>query len=213
LNRVISTWALGSLLVMGVASAENQTQHALDTSVTLKNLEVLWHFRVRTKPQGGGFFQVRTGPIFELGINDRMTLIAGSYFVREKEQNRWTIINRPFAGGEIMLWDRGVEVDWRSLLERFVVTQDADYFRFRNRLRVSPPGRTAPYAGVEMFLDANGVRSVRYSVGLRRTLNEEVVVDFGYFFEDRRPTPSGERHMFSTSFHWRNKTRRLDADF
>jgi hypothetical protein len=199
--------------MLGVADAETQTQHALDTSVRLKQFEVLWHFRVRTKPEGGGLFQFRTGPIFEIDLNDRVTLIAGYYFVREQDENRWTIINRPFAGGETMLWGRGVEVDWRSLLERFVVTHGSDYFRFRNRFRISPPGRTAPYGGVEMFVDANGLRSVRYSAGFRRTFGDEFVVDFGYFFEDRRPMPSGERHMFSTSFHWRNNTRRVDPDF
>jgi hypothetical protein len=176
-------------------------------------MEVLWHFRVRTKPQGGGLFQIRTGPIFEIDLNERVTLIAGSYYTREQDVNRWRTVIRPFGGGEVMLWGRGVEVDWRSLLERFVVTQESDYSRFRNRVRISPPGRTAPYGAVEWLVDAEGLRSVRYSTGLRRTFGDEFVVDFGYFFEDRRPTPVGERHMFATSFHWRNKARRVDPDF
>jgi hypothetical protein len=50
-------------------------------------------------------------------------------------------------------------------------------------------------------------------VGLQRNFGNDIVADFGYFFEDRRPMPAGERHMFSTSFHWRNKTRRIDPDF
>jgi hypothetical protein len=213
LTRLMTTWASACLLVIGVASAETQTQHAFDTSVALKRFNVLWHLRARTKPEGGGLFQIRTGPIFEIDLNERVTLIAGSYFTREQEENTWTVVNRPFTGGEIMLWSHRVEVDWRSLLERFVVQQENDYFRFRNRFRISPPGRTAPYAGVEIFVDATGLRGVRYSAGLRRTFDEEFIVDFGYFFEDRRPAPSGERHMFSTSFHWRNKIRRIDPDF
>lgn len=112
-----------------------------------------------------------------------------------------------------MLWGRGVEVDTRSLLERFLVKNDADYFRHRHRFRVTPLGRTAPYAGVEIFADAHGLDKVRYSAGLRRTFPGEFIVDFGYFFEDNRTAGSGDRHMFSTTFHWRNKTRRIDPDF
>jgi hypothetical protein len=197
-----------------MASAEIQSQHVFDSSVKRGRFELLWHFRVRTKPDGGGLFQVRTGPIFEFDVHDRLTFIAGYYFTREKNESRWTTINVPFAGGEIMLWGRRtVEVDWRSLLERFAIAVEPDYFRFRNRFRISRPGETAPYAGVELFVDANGLRSVRYSVGLRRALSKDFVVEFGYFFDDRRPTPAGERHMFSTSFHWHNKSRRIDPDW
>jgi hypothetical protein len=62
-------------------------------------------------------------------------------------------------------------------------------------------------------VDAKGLRSVRYSIGLKRALGKDFVAEFGYFFDDRRPTPAGERHMFSTSFHWHNKSRRIDPDF
>jgi hypothetical protein len=213
LKALISACLSACLLVSELASAETQTQHAFDTSVAHREFELLWHLRIRTKPEGRGLFQMRTGPILEIDLNDRVTLIAGSYFVRQQDENQWTTINRPFAGGEITLWPRVVEVDWRSLLERFVVTNEPDYFRFRNRFRISPVGRTAPYFGVEVFVDADGLRSTRYSAGLRRTLADDFIVDFGYFFEDRRPMRSGERHMFSTTFHWRNKIRRIDPDF
>jgi hypothetical protein len=201
------------LLLASAATAEIQTQHALDTSFKAKQFEVLWHFRARTQPQGGGTFQVRTGPIFEVNLNDRVTALAGCYFAREKEEDRLNTITRPFAGGEVMIWGRGVEVDGRSILERFLVAEEPDYFRFRNRVRVSLPRVRVWYAGVEIFVDANGVRSTRYSAGVRRTFRGSFIVDIGYFFEDRRPNPLGERHMFSTSFHWRNKTRRVDPDF
>ena len=201
------------LLLASAATAEIQTQHAFDTSFRMKQFEILWHFRVRTQPEGGGLFQVRTGPILEVDLNDRVTVLAGSYFTREREERHWTTITRPFAGGEVMVWGRAVEVDWRSVLERFIVADEPDYFRFRNRFRVSMRGDRAAYGGVEIFVDADGVRSTRYSAGLRRTFRGDFIIDIGYFFEDRRPNPLGERHMFSTSFHWRNKTRRIDPDF
>jgi hypothetical protein len=205
--------AICTFLLSGVASSEIQTQHAIDTSVAIGRIEPLWHLRFRTKPQGGGLFQVRTGPIFEYNLDSRVTLIAGYYFTREQEERRWTTTNRAFGGGELALWGRSLEVDWRSLLERFVVSSDRDYFRFRNRFRVSPPGETAPYIGAEIFADARGLRSTRYSVGLRRNVAGKVIMDIGYFFENRRLSPAGDRHMISTSFHWRNKTRRIDPDF
>ena len=213
MKPLISACAACCLLFLGEASAEVQTQHAFDTSVTLKNPRCCGISACGQSLKAEVLSQIRTGPIFEFNLNDRVTLIAGSYFTREQEEHRWAVINRPFAGGEFMLWGRGVEVDWRSLLERFVITHEPDYFEFRNRFRVSPRGRTAPYAAVEVSTDANGLRSVKYSAGFRRTLTENFMVDIGYFFEDRRPMPSGERHMFSTSFHWRNKTRRIDPDF
>lgn len=201
------------LLLVASASAEIQTQHAFDTSFKMKQVQFMWHFRVRTKPQGGGVYQMRTGPIFEIDLNDRVTAIAGSYFSREQDEDRWASTARPFAGGEMKIWGRIFEVDWRSLLERFVVDGEPDYFRFRNRFRFSPPGKTSPYAAIEIFVDADGIRSTRYSAGLRRTFRGNFIVDIGYFFENRRPGPSQERHMISTSFHLRNKTRRIDPDF
>jgi hypothetical protein len=202
------------LLWAAALSAEIQTQHVFDTSVKHGRFEALWHFRIRTKPEGGGLFQVRTGPVFEFDANDRLTFIAGYYFTREQEESRWTSANRLFGGGESMIWgNHAVEIDWRSLLERFILVREPDYFRFRNRFRINGRGSTAPYASVELLVDANGIRSTRYGVGLQRNFGNDIVADFGYFFEDRRPMPAGERHMFSTSFHWRNKTRRIDPDF
>jgi hypothetical protein len=53
---------------------------------------------------------------------------------------------------------------------------------------------------------------MRYSVGVRRTFADELIVDFSYFFENNRPG-SADRHVIGTSIHWRNKTRRIDPDF
>ena len=35
-----------------------------------------------------------------------------------------------------MVWGRAIEVDWRSVPERFIVDNEFDYFRCRNRFRV-----------------------------------------------------------------------------
>jgi hypothetical protein len=92
------TWL--PLLLASTADCEIQTQYAFDTSADLGRLQKLWHFRVRTKRQGGGSFEARPGPIFEFDVTTRVTLIAGYYFTREQDQ-RWTTTNRPFARGEV----------------------------------------------------------------------------------------------------------------
>lgn len=208
--RLIS--AFGFLCFSDSALAEIQTQHIADTSVRLAKLEPLWHFRLRTTPEGGGVAQIRTGPILNANLHERAWLIGGYYYTRQKEREAWTTTHRMFGGVEAVLWDRGFEIEGRSLVERFAVIAAADYFRFRNRVRVSPSGVTAPYIGFEMFHDAEGFRSMRYSLGLRRSFTEEMIVDFGYFYEDRQSRAGPDRHVFGTTLHWRNKTGHIDAD-
>jgi hypothetical protein len=194
------------------ALSELQTQHVFESSAKMGPLEPLLHFRIRTTPQGGGLAQIRTGPILNFDVHDRVTLIGGYYFIREQEERSWTTTHRWFGGAEVAVWKRGIEVDARSLLERFVVVSAPDYTRFRNRVRISPPGTTAPYVSVEASFDADGLRSMRYSAGIRRTIVEELIVDIGYFYENRRPGASPDRHVIGTTIHWRDKTTRLDAD-
>lgn len=177
-------------------------------------IEPLWHVRVRTTPQGGGLAQIRTGPIFNFDVHDRATLIGGYYYTRAKQDavTAWTTTHRSFGGVEVAAWEHKVEIDVRSMVERFTVISDPDYTRFRNRVRISPSGVTAPYIGVEVFHDAEGLRSIRYSAGIRRTVAEKLILDFGYFFEDGRANIGGNRHMFGTTIHWRDKSKRLDTD-
>ena len=103
-------------------------------------------------------------------------------------------------------------MDARSLLERFVEVSAPDYTRFRNRVRISPPGATAPYVSVEALFDADGLRGMRYSAGIRRTITDELSFDIGYFYENRRPGASPDRHVIGTTIHWRDKKTRLDTD-
>jgi hypothetical protein len=200
------------VLTAAPSRADVQTQHISDTSVRIGPLEPLWHFRVRTTPEGGGVAQVRTGPILTAELHERVALIGGYYFTRSKEEQTWTTIHRPFGGLEVALWNRALEVDFRSLVERFIAASAPDSARFRNRIRVSPASETAPYVSVEAFLDADGLTSMRYSFGVRHTMAKDLIVDFGYFYENRRPATGADRHMIATTFHWRNRNKRIDAD-
>jgi hypothetical protein len=201
---------VGLFLTSLLIHAEIQTQHILDSSVKAGPVEPLLHLRVRTTPQGGGVAQVRVGPIFNCEAHKRVILIGGYYYTRGKEDGAWTTTHRTFGGVDVAVWKRALELDVRSLVERHATA--SDYSRFRNRLRISPAGTTAPYVGVEAFVDAEGLRSMRYSAGFRRALNDELMVDIGYFYEDRRAGIGSDRHVIGTTIHWRDRSRRLDAD-
>ena len=60
-------------------------------------------------------------------------------------------------------------------MERFTGISAPDYSRFRNRIRISPSGTSAPYVGLEAFVDATRLRSMRYSAGIRRRMTEELM--------------------------------------
>ena len=78
-----------------------------------------------------------------------------SYLHIERVRHTWVKVTI-FSAGQC----RG------SLPQRFAIPHEPDYSRFRNKLRISRPGQTAPYVGVELLIDASGFRSVRYSVRL-----------------------------------------------
>lgn len=205
---------IGCLLffVPFTGSAQVQTQHILDSSIKIGPFEPLWHFRMRTTPEGGGLAQVRTGPIFNIDVHKRATLIAGYYYTRAKEEAFWSTSHRSFGGVEGVLWSRRVEIAGRSLIERHAVVAGADFTLYRNRIRLTPPGNTAPYAGVEFFMDAEGLRTIRYSAGLRQKVAEDLFVDIGYFYEEGRSSGVSNRHMIGTTVHWRDRSTRMDTD-
>lgn len=194
------------------APAEVQTQHIVDSSVKTGPVEPLFHLRVRTTPQGGGVSQVRLGPIFNFDLNDRATVITGYYYTRAKEEGDWSTTHRSFGGMEGVLWDRLFEVDARSLLEWHSLINGPDFTRFRNRVRITPPGKPGRYIGIEVFVDGEGWRSIRYSAGVRRKIAENFEVDIGYFYENGRSGSVADRHMITTTIHWRDRSTRADAD-
>lgn len=194
------------------AFADVQTQHIMDSSVGIGAFEPLWHFRVRTTPQGGGVAQIRFGPILNFDLNERVTLIAGYYFTRTKENLSWRTTHRSFGDVEGVVWKRVAEVDVRSLMERYTVISGPDYSRFRNRIRLSPLGATAPYVGFEVFIDGAGLRSMRYSAGIRRNISSKLSADLGYFYEDGWSGTVRDRHMIGTTIHWRDQSTRIDTD-
>jgi hypothetical protein len=206
-----ATVLLGQLL-----AADVETQHAFDITLPVKpNVELILHSRLRTQPGGLGLYQVRAGPIVSWKIGTRAALLGGYYYTQHEQEidNDFIGGHRPFAGAEVSLVERRrFSLDQRLLAERFLSDATDDFHRYRFRTRLSAEGPVAPYASYELFLDASGWRSARYSTGIRWTVIRAVQIDFGYFFEQRRPNVGPDRHMWLTSLHLTRASRRADPE-
>jgi hypothetical protein len=209
---------LAGLLLLGPIARGQQTdtQHAFEASMPVsRKLQLTLHSRGRTNPGGLGPYQFRLGPIVEYSLGPRWSLLGGYYFAKQKSAERdLRGTHRPFGGVEFMAFKSAKsEVEMRSLVERFFA-YDRSFTRFRQRLRWSGTAPVAPYAGVETFLDRQGIRSTRYSGGVRwAKVRRRIDLDLGYFYEPRRPDLGASRHMFLTSLHFRfGGLKRRDPD-
>lgn len=198
-----------------VSAADVETQHAFDVTLPLQpKVELVLHSRIRTQPGTLGFYQVRAGPIVTWRIRPRVALIGGYYYAQQEQvDNDFVGGHRPFAGGEVAVVEaRRFSLDQRFLAERFLSRAAEGFNRYRLRTRIGLKGPVAPYASHEVFADARGWRSTRYSGGIRWKMLPAVQLDFGYFYEQRRDTLAADRHMWITSIHLTRSSRRADPD-
>ena len=148
-----------------------ETQHALDVTLPLnRRLELLLHSRIRTQPGGLGFYQVRAGPILSWDATKRIALLGGYYYAQQERRIDRDFIggHRFFGGAEFAVAEtRGLSLDQRVLIERFLSDAAPDFNRYRLRSRLSAKGVVAPSTSHEVFFDALGWRSNRYSAGIR----------------------------------------------
>ncbi len=192
-----------------------ETQHAFEFSFPINSrLQATLHSRGRTQPTGLGPYQARLGPVLEYTFTRHLAVMGGYYFSKQEQSDRdLRGTHRVFGGVEwTPLRARRAEFEVRSLLERFIAGPES-FTRWRNRFRLTSTARTAPYVSAETFLDAHGWRSTRYSAGLRIGAARWLDLDVGYFYEPRRATLGGDRHMFLTTVQFRlPKARRTDPD-
>jgi hypothetical protein len=194
-----------------IHAGEVQSQHALDTSIKAGKWRAVLHSRARTRLESVDLYQFRVGPIVDYSLTSRVTLIGGYYFARnEREFRLWSTTHRPFVGGAFATQYRRANIEARSLVERFFVPGAGDFNRYRQRVLLMDA--RGPYSSVEGFVDAAGLRSMRYGAGWRIGPKSVVSIDLGYFFETRRLIEGGNRHMFLTSIHIRRQGKRIDPD-
>jgi hypothetical protein len=202
--------------VLPLFSQVTETQHAAEATLSLSpKVDLILHTRVRTQPGGLGLYQGRLGPILEIDFAPRLSAIGGYYYTIQTDKEEDIRGTHRFFGGlkGTALETRWIEAELRSMIERFDGAGPG-FNRYRHRLRLSNPAKVSPYAGVEMFHGAEGWRSTRYSGGVRWQTSDRFEMDFGYFFENRRNSLGPNRHMVSTSFHFRRRPgKRPDPDF
>jgi hypothetical protein len=159
---------------------------------------------------GVNLYQVRAGPVVSFAATSRLSLLGGYYFTQqERRDNDFIAGHRLFGGAEGEAWSSSLlRLQWRGLAERFFPGGDPPFNRYRTRVRMSAKTRVAPYAGVELFFDNEGYRSARISTGVTWRASERIQLDLGYFFEERVRRIGFDRHMFSTSLHFRGKRPR-----
>ncbi len=189
--------------------------HAVDVTVLkTSRAEVLLHGRLRTGRSFGNPQQGRTGAISKFGLPVRGVLIGGYYYGKEEDSAQdWQNLHRIFGGVEIPVFrNRGLSVDTRGLVERFFVPDDAQFTRYRHRLRLRTGRRLGPYVSTEWFFDAAGYLSGRYSAGIRWQYGESGTLESGYLYDARRPGIGEPRHVIVTQFTldrpWRGRSLR-----
>ncbi|MFN0171797.1 MAG: DUF2490 domain-containing protein [Bryobacteraceae bacterium] len=207
---------LALLLAWPADSSDVETQHALDVTLPVKpKLELILHTRVRTQPGGLGFYQGRAGPVLDWAATDRIDLLGGYYYAQQQRKADRDFVggHRFFGGAEVAVAGyRRLAFHQRLLAERFLSDAAPDFSRYRFRSRLSVQAPVAPYTSHEFFLDAQGWRSTRHSMGIRWSPIPGVQIDLGYLFENRRPDVGRDRHLWLTSLHFKKSSRRADPD-
>lgn len=206
-----SLLTVSALLPWSIAAQAQQTQSQHEFNLTLtpgKRWDATVHSRFRTRVSEGEFFQARVGSMLGFQLTQRVEL-EGSYFFTRKlsgpagRDSQWVSEHRPVAGFEATIFDKGLTVDARTRIERFIGGSVEDFNRYRQRVQFSKNGRVTPYAGPEMLFDHHGLRSMRYAAGLEfKTASGKLEVDIGYFYENGEQPGISSRHMLSTTIEF-----------
>jgi hypothetical protein len=190
---------LGSLHIMNgdIALGEKTTLQA--------------HTRLRTNQRLSQLFQFRGGPILYYRHRPWLQSIAGYYYIDEDTaQGNTRDFHRYFAGGQLFFRPTNtVQLEARTLLERFENTRIGDFWRFRERVWVNfGNGKVRPYVQGELLVQDNAQRqavplaragsgfTVRYSA---------MQISLGYEF---RQLPDRTRlHLITTNYTARLRHR------
>jgi len=206
-----SLLTLTALLLSGVSAHAQQTQSQHEFNLTLtpgKRWDATLHSRIRARVSEGEFSQARVGSMVGFQLTQRVELEGPYFFTRELsgsagQNSQWISEHRPVVGFEATVFDKGLTVDARTRVERFMGGSIDDFNRYRQRIRFSNSAAVTPYAGPEMLFDRNGLRSMRYATGLNfETGGGKIDVDIGYFYENGEQPGISSRHMLSTTIEF-----------
>lgn len=170
--------------------------------------EVNGNIQLRTYPSILEPYRLRTGPIVEHRLHPKFSLIGGMYFQHLElgtgDNGKWYNMTRWFGGGSYPVWhSRTVQIDGRTLAERFIGGAAPDWNRYRTRVLVNFNRRVAPYVGNELFAINSGLHTNRTQGGIRWRLNNEMTLLTGYLFEYRGWVNLPGRHAVVLSVIYR----------
>lgn len=197
--------ALAAFLLLAAAAApgaELQSDGAIDFRIGLSSRwDVLVRNRARVRATQNDWYDVSLIPIFRYQWRRNVQLGAGAFFSWfEYPNNNWQRHVRPVLSIEpAFCWGKATFTA-RTQYERFLITNRADYNRYRQRFRASAGNTWAPYGSLEFFFTNQGYATTRYGAGLRRKLGKRDAIEWGYWYETRRLHDYGIRHMFYTTF-------------
>lgn len=201
--RVLSLLLAAESLALGT---ELFTWHSIDTPVLITDrFQLDVHQRLRTRHEAHYLDQVRGGSTFRWRLSPRLTTMYGFYAQPQQiRPGNWVAGRRVFAGVELPGTVRnGVAISTRLVAERHMSTGRPDYGRYRSSVRlVFGKGRVAPYVQNELLAVRNGFHSTRNSGGLRMRITQQLTVEAGYLYDNRRLAWGGNRQAIVTSVRW-----------
>ncbi len=135
-------------------------------------------------------YRTRTGPLVEHRLRDGLSFWGGAYFQHVQAgvdpAQSFDNLGRFFGGLTYRAYRKGkLQVDGRTVAERFVGVRVGDSSRFRQRVLVNFDKRVAPYVSNEIFWNATGVLSNRVAAGVRTRFHPEWALMTGFLWETR----------------------------
>ena len=204
-----------TLLAVGANAQVPQLESWTDTTFTAwrnQRTELSVNVQERAYPSRLDAYRTRTGPIVEHRLRDGLAVLGGVYCqhlqsgVGAKES--FDNLGRLFGGLSYRVYRKGiVQVDGRTVAERFVGVNAGDYSRFRQRVLVNFDKRIAPYFGNEIFWNQTGLLSNRASVGLRTRFTPEWSMQTGFLWENRSFVNQPQRYAIVVSVIYRKRAR------
>jgi hypothetical protein len=192
---------LAAAFAVPLSAADFLSQHLLEVLLEpAPGVEWTILTRARAQRNSTDLYQARVGTYADFAVHPRFSLTAGFLFTEEEnDTSSWESVHRLYGSVNIPLTQA---LETRGRVERFLGS-GTGYTRYRQRFLYEFKTRLQPYISLEAFLDAHGLQTTRWGVGIQRKVMQSLEVDFGYIFDDRKTSLGGQRHFITSSFTWR----------
>ena len=184
------------VIALTAFSAGAQVPHLeswTDTTFTTwrnQRTEVNVNLQLRSYPSLLDAYRTRTGPIVEHRLRDGLSFWGGAYFQHLQsgvgEKQSFDNFGRLFGGLSYRMYrNRLIQVDGRTVAERYIGVKSGDYSRLRQRVMLSLNQTVAPYVSNELFVNRTGYLSDRVAFGLLTRFTPEWTLLTGFLYETR----------------------------